>query len=295
MDRTEFLSAVVSVIRYNEGPDSGINAANLGALLRRKAGLNWAEHGFGKLSDVLLELEAQRRIKVERGTGVGIVLRTLSEAVVAGGEPSKDSCEKTLPAPAQHPRKPTQYLKSVVWNAFIAATPKNRRLFNPQSCQVWLTPDSPPGSADSWRIVEPITDEEQRAWARDFLLGTPLESEPEVLGSLTRDDWYLRFPQLLRAKMSPNAAAAWNRVRSERTIRHVGSWASRNAVPPEAVFESVPPLAEKPPNRAAPSAPSALRPALLDAISHMSLDELLAIPIPARHLVAALRPELLGS
>lgn len=291
MDLAGFLSTVVSLVRHNQRSGAGLNAAVLGNLIRSQAGLDWIDHGFPRLSDALNQLESAGEIRIVRDPRAGLVVFPAEKTPPLPAAAQAASTEQQGVATTIPVSRSSRPLKKAVWNAFVAATPTCRRLLNRQSGEAWLTPDQPPPPTDDWRIVEPIPADQQRAWARTFVESAGLSSDRELSDSIGREDWFRVFPVLLTARRGPSVVGAWNRIRSEHVVRYVEAWAQRNEVRPDTLFDAPRPGRERAADR--PTAQPELRSVLLDAIRRMSLDDLLSIPIPARHLLAAIRPELL--
>ncbi len=265
-----------------------MNAAFLGNAVCSRAGLDWERYGFLKLSDVLRKLESEGRLRLVTDPKSGLTVFTTD----AENAPSRELAAEATPSPV--PRTATfgfdRALKKPVWNAFVASTPTNPRFLNVHTAEAWLTPDGPPTPADDWKPVNPIPADEQRKWARDFVSTVGLAADRELDESLAKQDWFRVFPLLLSTKRDLSTTRAWNRARSEHVVQHVEAWAKQHAVRPEILFED---YRKQRGQRPSTAAPTDLRAALLDALNRLSVDDLLSMPIPARHLVAVIRPDLL--
>ena len=91
---------------------------------------------------------------------------------------------------------------------------------------------------------------------------------------------------------SPALAVAWKRFRSQHVIKAVKNWCEQNAIHDHLVFDELP--KPSPLSRQAATHDERLKSLLLTAVARMSAEELMKLNLPASHLVAVLRPELLG-
>jgi hypothetical protein len=170
---------------------------------------------------------------------------------------------------------------------------------NRRTGEVWLLPQLPPGDQDQWVGIDVIPQEEQRRWAMDYLREIGREEDGELHEIIGTPEWFRTFTAAIRSR-APHALSGWNRLRSQRVQMHVEAWAERSEVPQGIIFE--PRRSARPvsvyrgsvemQNRSIGHNGDELREALLGAIGQMTTQELMAIPVPARYLVRALRPEL---
>jgi hypothetical protein len=281
MDQQEFLLATLNLIRRHNSSTTpeGLKAAQLGTLLRRTyPDVDWTVYGYLKLRDFLSDLESQGNIRT------GLDSKKALSVWLPSAEPSLATA--TAPAPT-HPFRP---LRRDVWSAFITGNPGDHNFVNRQSGVVHFKATEPPVPAEQWVEVAPISQGTQQQWARQFLAEHHPIAKAETVSTIDMPNWYQVLPHAL-AKESPLLSAAWNRQRSRKVQEHVLGWCRTHGVPENLVFETFPMRRSDWP--VAPAAPLDLRAALLDAISRMNTEDLLEIQIPTKHLVGALRPDLL--
>src|SRR5437867_2967652 len=118
MDPQNFLKTVTSLIQHNQSGASGLNAAALGNLIRANSGLDWVDHGFARLSDVLRQLESDGKIRVVKDPRVGLLVYPAE--TTAPEESATRTSELVSP-----PNRLVRPLKSAVWHAFVSANPPN--------------------------------------------------------------------------------------------------------------------------------------------------------------------------
>lgn len=305
MDTNSFLDAVVSTIKRNvplQG-NEGLTAARLGWLLRSLHGIDWNEFGYPKLSAVLADLQAARLIRVDKNAKGALAVWP------AGAEPAAPVEVLVAKAHPSDRHAPFRRLRTSAWNAFVLplrSDVKHRYLNRQQGQIINAAAESLP-DAHQWAEVEPISEELQKEWARDLLTELDLQDDAHLATVLARPDWQNALRDEL-ATRKPVFASRWNRIRSGRVQGHVEAWCERNAVPYDLVFQPYRfPRTGSPTNSLpATTEPSVLsslalvsdaaggelRAALMGALSQMTTEELLALPIPPKYLVPALRPDL---
>ena len=286
---TPFLSALLHTIQQLQAASGvdGVDVAYLGNTLLT-AGHRWADHGFERLSEPLQRLEQANLVETFRNEKGSLRVRATTSSIVA-------------PAlrPEAIPVTPTVYaqrfrpLRSPIWFAFIAALAEgHRRLLNRRDGTVWGDPGEPPGAQNDWVAVKPVDQDEQRDWARQFLDDAQIaEDRQELLESLEPPDWFRRFPAALAGR-GRSLVRDWNHRRSERIIGHVKDWAATNRVPDAVLFDEAP-CVRQPSSTERAAGAGNLRESLLDAVAEMPTDALLDLPIPARLVIRAVRPDLL--
>ena len=181
-------------------------------------------------------------------------------------------------------------LRPPVWFAFTAPLPSGQqRLINRGTGAVWRDASVPPASRADWVPVVPVADDEQRRWAREFLENIEIGNSDKdaLLNAVQSADWFRQFP----ASLDERRRRDWNRLRSERVIGYVKSWAREQDIAEDALFAAEGSFLSK--LNEPPVVPTELRRALLATISKMSTDELLALPMQARLLIEVIRPDLL--
>ena len=286
---TPFLSALLHTIQQLQAASGlhSVDVAYLGNTLL-DAGHRWADHGFDRLSEALEHLEQADLVETFRNEKGSLRVRATTKSIVAPAS-RLDSTHVTPTAHAQRFRP----LRSPIWFAFIAALAEGgRRLLNRRDGTVWSDPGDPPGAQNDWVAVKPVDQDEQRDWAKQFLDDAQIgEDRQELVGSLEPPDWFRRFPAALAGR-GRSLVRDWNHRRSERIIGYVKDWAATNGVPDDVLFDEAPCVRQPRPTERAPGARN-LRESLLDAVAEMPTDALLELPIPARLVIRAVRPDLL--
>ena len=278
-DFLQLLHATVQRLQAASSTDS-VDVAYLGNVLR-KDGYNWAVHGFGRLSEALEQLQQERHVEVFRNEKSALQVR----AVALGGP---GTVPQVLASRVQGAR--FRPLRPPVWFAFTAPLPSGQqRLINRGTGAVWRDASVPPASRADWVPVVPVADDEQRRWAREFLENIEIGNSDKdaLLNAVQSADWFRQFP----ASLDERRRRDWNRLRSERVIGYVKSWAREQDIAEDALFAAEGSFLSK--LNEPPVVPTELRRALLATISKMSTDELLALPMQARLLIEVIRPDLL--
>jgi hypothetical protein len=282
MDNSQFLAAVLDVIRLNypSGSPDGLSAARIGLLVRHAfPKLEWISLGFPKLKDVLAELETQGLIR----TGAN---RKGAFSVWLASEPQVPYAEPKPTIRGSH----SPMLRREVWYAFISSSPPGRRFLERKSGSIRMAVANEPVEAGDWVEIQPIAQDTQRSWARDFLSSQNLPDEAEAEASISDAEWFRSLADFLTRK-HPELLASWNRLRTQNTVSQVRQWCEEHSVPFELVTEL--PRWQQLNSRVGTIADANdLRRALLHAIQQMPTSELLELPIKAKHLVQALRPDL---
>ena len=280
MNLEDYLSNVYRIIRDNFRPDSAGFMAVVPAAyaVKRALGYNQTQVGFANFKDVLDELENRGLLK----TGVN------SKNVLA-----VRLCEnETTPVP-QLPRRPLyRPLRNQVWFAFVSDPRAGRRFLNRRTGEVRMDAADRPAEEGVWVEIIPVDSHQEQQNTLTFLSEKGVDVS-DIRESVTSEAWYREFPKKL-ADHDPALAAEWKRQRSRRVIEAAQAWCKQNGIDESLLFQSIP-LTYSTSIAAGPSPQSVtLRELLLTAIHRMSTDELLRLRLPAQHLVAVLRPELLG-
>ena len=293
MDTKSFLTTLLTTVQDLQaarGTDS-VDVAYLGNALH-KGGHDWTIHGFERLSAALAQLQQDKLVEILRSEKGALRVRADSRS--AG---SSRTDLPALPMPplfaATHGRR-FRPLRPAVWFAFVAPlSSESKRLLNRRTGMVWSDATTPPGSPLDWVPVIPVSEGEQRRWAEEFLAQSNV-AESETLGkSIQQPDWFRRFPTELE-RSGPVLVRAWSHLRSARVIDHVTAWAQQNNVADTVLFgDDWTPRKEHTYSAGLSQGSADLRQVLLGALARMRVDELLALPIPARHVIEAIRPDLL--
>jgi hypothetical protein len=277
----EYLAGVQRLVQESfrtNDPSGGMPVAKVAYVAKHACG-DHKTYGFFKFKEVLQELEKRGLIK----TG------TDSKGAYAIWLPGSSAVTE----PTQLPQSWEKFrgLYSKVWFAFVSAIPAGRRFFNRRTGEVQLGASQQLEPADEWVEITALDSESERAKARQFV-SEKMPGDAEILAAVESPRWYVGFPRLLRQR-NLQLAAEWNRGRSNRVIEVARGWCERNRVDQELVFQ-------RDYFKARTSAPSTshagghqLKSLLLSALSSLTTEELLRLPIPARQLIAVVRPDLL--
>lgn len=268
MNSDEFLQAVSQLIANSDTDGAGIKASTLGNLILRSLPDRWNQHGYPRLSDLLAELSQTGAVRVGNDTQGALTAWSTGMGL-----------RQRRPATVRFQR-----LRKNVWLAFVSAIPPGRRLLHRTSGVVLMgQSDSPP--EDGWVQISPISQDEQKAWARELIDTNHLDTLTPTLDSST---WYLAFASELRSVRS-DLLPEWNRFRSSKVTQAVRQWCSENSVAWDVVTDKAaaqnpvkPPL-----EPTGDPAKGDARGVILNALAMMSTDDLLEIPIPAKYLLDA--------
>ncbi len=283
MSTQEYLCDAFRIISENfrsNDPTGGMTAASAAYLVKRIVG-DHRDYGFPKFKDVLAALSTEGRLRTGTNSKDAFSL-WLTEGTAPSAKPFQTS-DRFRP------------LRNQVWFAFIASQPEGKRYLHRTTGEARVGCAEAPG--ESWAEIDPISSDSERDNARQFLENNDVD-DTRIQSAIDGERWYVDFPQQLATK-SPHLAVEWKRERSSRVIDYVTKWCDQNDVDQKVAFESFVPV--KPPSttrfaestRNVGPANDDLRGVLLEAIQRMSTDDLLSISIPASHLIAVLRPDLL--
>jgi hypothetical protein len=269
----QYARSVVDLIRSNLHPvDRTVTAARLGLLLRQGGG-DWALHGYRSLKDLLTELERRGFVRAEV-TPKG----ALAVSVHDQGLPP------TMPGPASAESIPP--LRKTIWLAFIAEHQYGRRFLRKATGDVRVGDHGIPDASGQWIEIVPITSDQQKRWAEEFLRSKDFGQRAGFEAALASPDWYKELPRKL-AVIDPEFAKEWNRLRSRRVAEYVLEFFRRNGIDPALATEPARPrpTALIDPARVTPVRGSNARARVLAALQKMPTSELLEISIPAKYLV----------
>ncbi len=280
MNPQQYLKEVLEVLKstFQPSDSSGsMPAATAGYLVRLKTGHDHTTFGFAKFKDVLNELERQGLIRTGTNTKHAYAIWLTD---TSGTPPAPES-----PTVPQVPFRP---LRNPVWFAFVSESPHGKRFINRVTGEIRVGIDESPGG--DWLEITPMNPATEKEEAIRFLLDNKIDV-PDLRRTLSSARWYYEFPQAL-ATVNQQLASRWKRERSNRVLAEVERLRGRFDIASEHLFEH-----ERPRSRELPpqQEPAELRQILLRAVQHLSTAQLLELQIPARLLVAALRPDLLNS
>jgi hypothetical protein len=280
MTYTEYLDLVAQLATVNLKPGNRyITAAALGVLLKQASpDVDWKFFGKRSLSELLSDPLIQNRLSVIETDKKALAVQPIDR-------PATDSVSLETFNP----------LRKSVWDSFVLGTPTGKRFMHRHNGIVRMGLPAAPNPVDEWVEIAPISLEEQRKWAVEFLDGIRGKFDAVRSELLGGDTWHPHvFAEALRSADEAELRQ-WNRFRSARVSAVVKEWLSQHALPAERAFQSFPrgqhdKRAEQ--NAAKGTTPSLesdeTRRIILDALSLLPLERLLEIPIPAGVMLSAL-------
>ncbi|MFN0055290.1 MAG: hypothetical protein ACKV0T_24355 [Planctomycetales bacterium] len=280
MNCEEYLAEVLRMIRENFRPNdsSGSMAvASAAYLVKQRIGVDHTVFGFAKFKEVLSELERRGLIRTGLNT-------KQAYAIWIGGTATHERSTDSIPM-----RTPFRLLRNPVWFAFVSESPSGRRFLNRISGEVRVGLQEP--LEGDWVEITPVDPSSEREEATRFLLDHQLNDLTELQEAISSQKWYFDFPHSL-AKNDPQFASEWKRQRSNRVVTQAEKWCSENRIPVDLVFKNERP---RPTEIGGARHSPQLREVLLSAIQRMTTERLLDLEIPARFVIAAIRPELLDN
>lgn len=280
MTYAEYLDLVVQLATANLKLGSRyITAAALGVLLRQASpDIDWKFFGKRSLSELLSDPLLQSRLSV---------ITTEKKALAV--QPICQSATTSIALETFNP------LRKSVWDSFVLGAPTGRRFMHRHNGMVRMGLLATPNPVDDWVEIAPISLDEQREWAVEFLDGVTGKVDVARAGLLDGDSWHPHvFAEALR-QADEAELRQWNRFRSARVSAAVKGWLTKHALPIERAFQSFPrgksgksaeQAAEvgRVPDLQADEA----RKVILHALSLLPLEKLLEIPIPAGLMLSAL-------
>ncbi|KKA06221.1 hypothetical protein VP02_18905 [Pseudomonas ogarae] len=186
-------------------------------------------------------------------------------------------------------------LRKIIWEVFTLPSPPGRRFMNRLNGSVRIGLDAAPSPADEWVEVEKIGLAEQKRWAESFV--DERADEPGfvdvVKGMIASPSWHPHQFGHELDRMSDGLMRQWNRYRTSRVSGFVKQWLSEQNLPIEWAFQTKSAFAAGAPELGmesgeAQSSPEETKKLILAALSLMSVEQLLDIPIPSRFILAAL-------
>jgi hypothetical protein len=191
-----------------------------------------------------------------------------------------------------------------LWKAFFNWRPGFKRLYKVSSGDVYMFPEVPSPIGETllyatfraeWKAspalfleIEPITQEVQLRWMREFTEQLPAGDAKQALSAALATTHPGSFFTRLVAALPD--APAWKQFRLERVVGEIQTWADQHHVTID-VFGRPPTTVAVPATPdTTPSAPpidkvrtEELRRQILRAVERMSVSDLLRIPIPAEY------------
>ena len=281
MNVDEYLLEVYRLLRTNFTPDDtsgGMSVAKAAKMVRDAVRKDQTAFGFEKFKDVLKRLEVKCLLRTGPNSK-----RAFSFWLTGAPLDAPPASQLDAPPASQ----PYRRLHTHVWHAFVAGTSAQCRYLNRKTGEIHPEANERT-SGDEWIKIQPVDVSAEQEHALQFLRERSIDV-PEVIASVHSPKWYIDFPKSLNSLY----AQQWKRGRTQRVIALVKEWAQRNNVDERMLFDEsdIKPSAADT-QRGAPD-DNKLKRLLLCAIERMSEDELLALTVPVRHLVAVLRPDLI--
>lgn len=275
----ELSLSITEVFQPNDVSGS-MTAALLAHQIRQRIGVSHKDGGFSKFKDALIELEGCGLIKT------GANSKQAYAVWLTGRSAPIDSTGLSVTPDSNRPKR-HRSLRSPLWHAFVSVLPTGRRFFHRTLGDIRSGLKTSPG--EDWVEIIPVSDDEERSEAKEFLELQGLVANREAVDSLESVRWYSLFPEIL-SKSSPDLAVEWKRSRSDRIIAKVEDWCKVHHLDEEIVFM---PQLQPAFHGGACQRSDLLRDSLLNALAKMTTDRLLELNIPTRLLVEVLRPDLL--
>ena len=293
MKYEDYLSEVERIISENfraNDPSGGMTAARAGFLVRQTLETTPEQVGLSKFRDALDELARRNRIRVGANSKDALAIWLPDRAAMEPADGESVSSAGQSPAPPFLPR-----LRNSLWLAFVSESPVGKRYLHRQTGHIVVGREAPP-SSEGWIEIPAVTPETEKAAADRFVQENNLDGDEDLQTALQSDTWYKDFPERLK-QIDDGLSRQWNRSRSQRVHAIVEPWRQSNDIPANLIYE--PETEKQQPNQRGREASRSdnagdLRSMLLQAIDRMSVDELMELRIPARYLIAALRPDLLN-
>jgi hypothetical protein len=280
METDHFIDQVLNLLRgafRSDDPAGSMTAARVGSLIRTRLGDPTQMSGYPKLKNVLEELERRGAVRTGANSKGAFSIWLLESPGAVVAPPHGD----------RKPSGPYRPLRQPLWNAFVATAPQGRRFMNRLTGELRFGISTPPEPNADWVEIPVLSESEDRAATTEFLKGEGVPIEGAVSAALAAPRWFTELPRAIPSHL----AGAWKRRRTGRVVELAERWRRENHLSEEVVYDDrlMRPRGEE---RAQES--RELRTLLLEAVQRMSTDELLSLPIPARHLVTALRPDLIA-
>jgi hypothetical protein len=245
---------------------------------------SYAKYGVSRLADVVRLAEQQGRVVRHRDV-------SHLEVSPTGTNPAP------VLAKARFQARVDTVVPREIWEALTYSHPGQVRFLDRETNQVVAASETAPGTyANNARYVElrTIPGDIQKGWMREFVVQNP--EAQAAAGAIDSELWHIAFISQLRT-IRPDLVRAWRAFRAHRTIEYVKKWAAEQQVPISQVLIPAPwppgsgrGLAVSRPSTQASGEDVQMRSAVLGVLGEMSLDELLCLSVPLRHLVRHFRP-----
>jgi len=248
-----------------------LTTAALGEQLRRAASdQSWRDFGYQTLSELLRGEKARARIEITTTDKGALAVRA----------------KLGVPHAEAPPRKEYNRLKRPVWAGFVQTAPIGRRFLSRITGAVRSGLENPPVPYDEWAEITPIPDEEQKAWATQFLQDNAFPLLGPAREALNQLNWAHAFFLALGPK-----GPEWNKTKSSKVAAMVDTWASSKGISHDLVFQSrtkgTIDVALK--SNSVASSADIERELILSALNTLTIDELRKVWLPAGVLLDAVR------
>lgn len=171
-------------------------------------------------------------------------------------------------------RDSAKRLRRDLWFAFVSfPVSGTRRAYDPTSDRIIYESASNP--LDGKIPIEPIAEEQQLEWRKDFAARLPHAESNELLQVFNAQNPLRAFSIIVRRNIT--WAKAWNRYQFERVLTAVQVWAEKNGVSKEKLFYV--------PASRVPQDDVDTRRALYALLDRVPVEELLNLTVSLRWLV----------
>jgi hypothetical protein len=282
MTSDEYLAEVLRILRQNfrsKDPSGGMTVAALAYLVKRSVQADQTNFGFAKFKDVLHELEARGELLTGKDSKGALSVWLADHAPTNAQQVASPSAESLT------------RLTRPMWFAFVSEIPSGYRYIHRATGEIKIGLSNALDKSEGWVEIVPLDTSVELQNAKEFAESRTIK-DPAVQAALESRRWYAEFPKALAALNHP-LAAEWNRSRSNRVIDRAKSWAHEHEIDSKFIFESWLPAPFRGIKHGRKPERSHLKSMLLTALGDLTTEELLNLQIPARQLVAALRPDLL--
>lgn len=298
MTPEQYVDVIQQVILQNfqpNDPTGSMTVARIGWYARMATGVEPAQVGFAKFRDALAVLEQRGVIRLGENSKNALAAWLLeADAGAPSSQVSHVAAVSTRRDKDDVSHRRFRRLRNGLWIAVVSTSLPGRKFIHRTTGDIRWNLEDPPEPNDSWVEIphaDPVAD---RADALAFLVDEERASNAQLKTALESDTWFHHFPLALR-DVDPLLAARWNRRRSNRVISEVETWAQNNQLPDSVIFDANErPTFRTSPESVQPTPTQDVRSLVLCALRRMTTEELLRLPIPARHMLAVARPELVG-
>ena len=292
MLKTKYFDLATQVIEasLSKANKNILTAAVVGELLVSSISeVSYRDVGFPSLGS-LLDLLEKRGVIQQTRTDKG-ALAIIPTTVQIGGVPSRSSYRD---GGGYRPLKPR------AWSIFTSPKPPGRRFLNKETGETLKGLKNEPDETGDWVEVEKISDDLQYSWMTEFAAQYEFDCKLSPPDGKS-DDWYKSFIVALNAR-NDNLIHKWNKLRSRKVAGIAEEWCRENKVNGDLAFHliSKPNMALDTHRRLGSQSDlvrlgqieligsDSIRDVIYNAISMMSDEELLEVPIKVKYLIASI-------